>query len=466
MNTTTARRKVALLTAILLLAAVVPGLAQTQSPDPQQLLEQIKALQQQLAVQQEQNRQLQQQLQELQGTVSALAETQKKQGAEIEKIPEKVVEHAPVKPTGKEKIFIKGFVSATFFAQDANFVFGNGQNAEFPKAEYDKNEWFTGGDVRNTRLDIGFNGPMLAKWNSGGLVEVDFFGGYNGSGAFSHQQPHLRLRLAYLELKKNQTKIRLGQDWSPLFGEWPISSSHIAFPLGYGSAGYVGWRFPGFYIWQGLNSKDAPVRFQFQGGIFEGSWNGPGPPTSSLSAGNVGFNPQFEARLNILGKGWKVYMVGHYDKKDLKGVGEIVPDPPIDDSITGTAFELGAKFTPGNWLLHGNIYWGQGIGQQFGAITQFGDIASWGGWFQVGYNFTDRWSLYGFYGMEDPDNDDVLTWIGDGGRMENTMYNLHLRYAVGPYWFGLEYLHDELKVGPEEDKVKGNQFALSWLYKF
>jgi len=437
-----------------LLFLTMPATAQQSAQELQQQIQQL----------QQQNQMLQQQLQQLQGAVSALTETQKKQGAAIEKIPEDVVKYAPVKPKGKEKIYIKGFISSTFFSQDADFVFGNGQNAEFPKTEYDNNEWFTGGDVRNTRLDIGFTGPKLATWNSGGLLEMDFFGGYNGAGAFSHQQPHLRLRLAYIELKHNATKIRLGQDWSPLFGEWPISSSHIAFPLGYGSAGYVGWRFPGFYIWQGLSRKDAPVKFQFQGGVFEGSWNGPGSPIKSLSAGNVGFAPQVEARLNILGKGWKVYVVGHWDQKDLKGVGEIVPNPPIDDSITGTAFEVGAKFTPGNWLIHGNVYYGQGIGQQFGAITQFGDIASWGGWIQVGYNFTKHWSLYGFYGMEDPDNDDVLEW--GGSRMKNTMYNLHLRYAIGPYWFGIEYLHDEVKVGAEEESIEGNQIALSWLYKF
>lgn len=442
-------------------ALVLVTMPATAQQSPQELQQQIQQLQQQ-------NQMLQQQLQQLQSAVSALKDSQEKQKTtmitRLDQIPEEMAKYAPVKPKGKEKIYIKGFISSTFFSQDANFAFGNGQNAEWPKEEYDKNEWFTGGDVRNTRLDIGFTGPKLAKWTAGGLVEMDFFGGYNGAGAFSQQQPHLRMRLAYVEIKKGQTKWRFGQDWSPLFGEWPISGSHIAFPLGYGSAGYVGWRFPGVYFWQGLSDKDAPVKLQFQGGIFEGSWNGPGPPTALLSAGNVGFLPQLEARLNIVGKGWKVYVVGHYDKKDLKGVGEIVPDPPIKDSITGTAFEVGAKFTPGNWLLHGNIYTGKGIGQQFGAITQFGDISSWGGWFQVGYNFTKNWSLYGFYGMENPDNKDVLEW--GGSRMENTMFNLHLRYAFGPYWFSIEYLHDEVKVGADENKVKGNQIALSWLYKF
>ena len=460
------RLMIASVTLGLLVAMTFPVSAQqANQPTVQELLQKIQQLQQQLQAQQEQNQMLQQQLQDLQGTVSSLAQTQAKQSEQMKKLPEAVAKAAPVKPGGKEKITFKGFLSTSFFMQDANFAFGNGQSAEFPVQEFNNdNDWFTGGDVRNTRLTIAFTGTKLATWNVGALAEADFFGGYNGAGPFSQQQPHLRLRLGYIELKHGGTKIRVGQDWSPLFGEWPISTSHIAFPLGYGSAGYVGWRFPGFYIWQDLGGSST--KFQFQGGIFEGSWNGPGPPTAWLSAGNVGFRPQVEARLNILGKGWKLYFVGHWDDKDLKGVNEIEPEPPIDDSITGTAFELGGKITPGHWLIHGNFYWGQGIGQQFGAITQFGDIESIGGWVQIGYNFDKHWSLYGFYGFDDPDNDDVLTWIGEGGRMENSMYNLHLRYAIGQYWFGLEWMHDTLKVGPDETEVEGNQIALSWLYKF
>jgi len=443
------------------LMMALPSTAQEQ-PDPQTLLHQLQALQQQ-------NQALQRQLQELQSQVSTLAQTQQKQAQEIEKVPEqaakKAAEGIKVKLGGKETLTFKGFISATLFAQDADFAFGNGQNAAFPKQEFENdNDWFMGGDVRNTRLTAAFSGTKLAEWDVGALFEADFHGGYNGSGAFSQQQPHLRLRLGYIELKKGGTKIRIGQDWSPIFGEWPISSSHIAFPLGWGSAGNVGWRYPGVYLWQDLGGNS--VKTQLQAGVFEGSWNGPGAPTSWLTAGNVGFNPQVEARLNFTAKDWKLYLVGHWDEKDLKGVNEFVPDPPISDSITGSAFELGGKFTPGKWLIHGNIYVGQGIGQQFGAITQFGDIESFGGWLQLGYNFSDNWGLYGFYGMEDPDNKDVLEWIGEGGRMENELYNLHLRYVYGQYWFGIEWTHDQLKVGADETEVEGNQLAFSTLYKF
>ena len=468
----TSRRSLTLVVAMLVVLAMLAGPALAQQSNAVNLQTKIQQLQKELAQQKAENQRLEEQLQQLSDAVAGLMKTQAVQGKKIEELPKTLKVESRVKPIGKENIFIKGFISTSFYMQDQNFVFGNGQNAEFPKPpEYEHNRWFAGGDVRNTRLDIGFKGPKLQGWNAGGLIETDFFGGFNGSGAFSHQQAHLRLRLGYIQLTKGQTKIRLGQDWSPLFGEWPISTSHIAFPLGYGSAGYVGWRFPGIYLWQGLTSKDAPVKVQLQAGVFEGSWNGPGSPIATLSAGNVGFRPQVEARLNIIGKTsagypWKLYIVGHWDEKDLNGVNNVNPNPAIDNKITGTAEEIGGKIKIGRFLIHGNAYFAKGAGQQFTAITQFGDISTWGAWMQLGYDLTDHWSLYGFYGLDDPDDTDVLTWVGNNGRVKNTMYNLHLRYAYGPYWFGIEWLHDKLETGPNSTETKGNQIALSALYKF
>src|SRR5712691_6885352 len=64
--------------------------------------------------------------------------------------------------TGAEGLSVKGFVNATAFFQNQNFTFGNGQNAEFPNPPQTKTDrWFLDGDVRNTRLTLGFKGPKL-----------------------------------------------------------------------------------------------------------------------------------------------------------------------------------------------------------------------------------------------------------------------------------------------------------------
>lgn len=371
---------------------------------------------------------------------------------------------------GKAKLTIKGFISATYFAQNQNFAFGNGQNAEWPTApEYTTNKWFSGGDVRNTRLTLAFNGPEVSNgWSVGALVEGDFFGGFNGTGAFSHQQPIARLRLAYADLKKGGTTLRIGQFWSPLFGEVPVSLSHIAFPLGYGSAGMVGWRFPGVFLYQDLSGAGAKTKTQLEVAIFEGSWDGPGSPIANQSAGNVAFRNQVEARLNFSGKAgggaWKLYLAGHWDDKDLTGVNNVAPDAQ-PKTLTGTAAELGGSYSINGFLIHGNVYTSKAAGQQFAAITQFGNIKDWGGWLQLGYHIDKMWSVYGFYGTADPNDGDVMAWVGSNGRTKNQQSAFMLEWANGPYQLGLEWMHDKLDLASNTG-LTGNQIALSARYLF
>src|SRR6266542_3533273 len=301
-----------------------------------------------------------------------------------------------------EGLVIRGFISATAFAQDQNFTFGNGQNAEWPAPpEFTRDKWFAGGDVRNTRLTLALNGPKVGKrgWAVGGQLEMDFFGGFNGTGAFSEQQPVPRLRLGFADITNGRTTIRIGQFWSPLFGfssnaatsVLPVSTSHIAFPLGYGS-GLPGWRFPGIFLYQGLTPKTAPVNAELQLAVMRGSWDrcfggttnnecstGVNSNINELSAGNAGF-PQVEARLNLSGKiekgSWGVYVVGHWDQKDLSGANASLGNDKLDGKIG----EFGARLQIGGFLIHGNIYTSKAAGQQFTALTQFGDIKSTGGW--------------------------------------------------------------------------------------
>jgi len=373
---------------------------------------------------------------------------------------------------GAGTLTFKGFISATAFAQDQNFTFGNGQNAEFPAgAECKVDCWFGGGDIRNTRLTMVFDGPkVVSDWKVGGTLEMDFFGGFNGTGAFSGQQPVPRLRLAFIDFTNGSTTIRMGQQWAPLFGNVAVSLSHIAFPLGYGSAGDIGWRFPGLFIYQKLTPKDAAVNVDLQFAVMSGSWNSPSSPGTPLidygSAGNASW-PQFELRANVGGKAgdkgtWSFYLVGHIDEKDLSGPGASTSN----DKLTGSAVEVGAKFQLGPVLIQGNGYTGHAIGQQFGMLTQFGRIQGQGGWAQIGFDLTKNWGLFGFWGIDDPKNSDVLKAVGAAGRMKNIMYAGMLRWKSGPLAFGFEYMHSQLSTGALEVETNGSQLALSALYNF
>jgi hypothetical protein len=316
-------------------------------------------------------------------------------------------------------------------------------------------------------------------------VEMDFFGGFGSASnsSFVDQQPVPRLRLGYVSFGNGDTTIQIGQQWSPLFANTAVSLSHIAFPLGYGSAGDIGWRFPGIFVFQKLTPKDAVVSAELEFAVMSGSWNGPACDTTNncinqQTAGNASW-PQFELRANVGGKmgdmgTWSAYMVGHIDEKDLSGAGAsgcgATPNPcgpgVTDDKLTGSAVEIGAKFQIGPVMIQGNGYTGHSIGQNFGMLTQFGKIQGQGGWAQVGYDITQNWGIFGYWGIDDPKNSDVLAAVGAGGRMKNMMYAGMLRWKCGPLAFGFEYIHDELKVGAVEAKRTATQLALSALYNF
>ena len=369
--------------------------------------------------------------------------------------------------SGTEGLKITGFISATAFLQNQNFTFGNGQNAEFPNApQTTTDRWFLDGDVRNTRLTFTFNGPKLDNGlKTGGVVEGDFFGGFNGTGAFSNAQATPRLRLAYIDLGHGRTTFRIGQNWAPLFGNVAVSYSHIAFPLGYGSAGDVGWRFPGISMYQDLTRTGAAVTSKLTLAVMRNTWNTPGDLINSQSAGQASTLPQVEARLDFGGKGrsgstWGAYGVVHWDKKDLSGAGV----KTANDSLTGWAGEFGAKFNAGPAMLQGNIYTGKAIGQQFGQMAQFGDIKSWGAWVQGGFNFTKRWQGLLFLGTEKANKAEVLA--AKQTRTKNMMFVPSLMYSLGPYGFNVEWLHDQVTTGATDIKTKGDQFATSMIFKF
>jgi hypothetical protein len=382
-----------------------------------------------------------------------------------------------VKVGSQTTITIRGFVSATAFMQDASFGFGNGQNAEWVNVSDQADAWFLSGDVRNTRLTLGIAGPEIGKgWKAGGTLEFDLFGGFAGTGPFSDEQPLLRTRLAYIDATKGGTTVRVGQAWSPLFGYVPASLSHIGFPLGYGSAGVVGWRFPGVFLYQNLSKPGAAVTTQLQLAAMRGSWN-TGNVLDHQSAGEASSVPQLEARLDFSGKtaagmSWGAYVVGHYDRKDLTGVG-IEGD---DDHLNGTAIGAGARIAPGPLTLHGGGYWGRAIGQQFGNLLQFGDLAGWGGWAQAGYAFHPNWSAWLFAGLDDVNDDDVRSELlqapGDA-RTKNDLFSAMLRYNNGPYGVALEWLHADTKwttrsvANTFSDATRsGNQIAASVFFSF
>ena len=416
--------------------------------------------------------QLEQQLQELKSMV------QEQRATPAPAAPQNVVAApaTPAKPVFTSapgvSVAMHGFISATAFTQNKAFAFGNGQNAEWPSPGSTGS--LSGVDVRNTRFWFDFSGAKFAgDWVGGGRVEMDFFGGFNGTGAYSQQQATPRLRQAYMDLTNptTGTTVRIGQQWELMF---PIdnsttSLSHIAFPLGFG-VGMIGWRFPGVVVMQDLNHGTTGPKWRLDLGAFEGSWSGPGNNINYQTAGNAGFRPQLEARLHVQDKDWLAYFAAHYSEVDLRGVDGAAPTP-IQSTVKSIGYEVGGQWKPGPWTFKGLAYTGKGLGEIFGAMAQFGDISESGGYVQAGYAFSPNWSAYAFYSMSRPDQNDVINWMGHGssGLLRDRQAALSLQYNAGSYDLGVEWMHDKLDStsnGVNRKTTSGNQVSVSALYHF
>ena len=165
-----------------------------------------------------------------------------------------------------------------------------------------------------------------------------------------------------------------------------------------------------------------------------------------------------------------VFAAAHYSEINLAGVGDTEPTP-IKRSFSSDASELGGDWTPGNWIFKAVVYTGQGIGQIFGDLSQFGDIKDTGGYGQVGYKFTPNWSANLIYDTSKPNENDVVTWLGNGstGLLRSRQSAANVQYSIGPFAYSLEYIHDILDSttnGMNRNRTSGNQVNLSAFYKF
>src|SRR3989441_6637500 len=372
-----------------------------------------------------------------------------------------------------QTLTISGFMSATMFYNHGLFgaPFGQGQNAEIaaaPAAQPTTDKSIFDGDVRNTRINFTFNStPVLGKWAPRATLEADFFGAFTAtpSPPFADEQPQFRVRFAFVDLSNGRTTLRIGQFWSPMFGEVPVSLTHLAFPLGYGATGMVGWRFPGVFLYHDL-TPGKPLTVQLQVALLKPS----GPVvTSGIGSGEASGVPQFETRFNFakrLGKAsWNGYVVYHVDNKDVNGVGV------KGGNLTGWGVEAGDAVTSGKVTVHGNVYYGKNLGQQFGHITQGagsnsaqqGRIQGWGLWAQAGYDFTPRWSFWLYYGMDQPD---AAKYQQDNGvallrQLSHDTDGL-IRFRAGRYALGLEYFRAVTRWSAGVRSA--DQYALSVLY--
>ncbi|MET0390695.1 MAG: hypothetical protein ABW321_32280, partial [Polyangiales bacterium] len=340
----------------------------------------------------------------------------------------------PAAPPSPFVFILHGLVGATLFSQDVPSV-GYGTALTFGPYQITNDKWFLGGDSRQTRVTLSVRGPeVLGGATPTGVVEMDM-GGYNyqitpvgglsavvGTNAInpmtgmpttvtaaipyntitneprSDENLVPRVRLAYVELNwgASQNVLRVGQYHNLLLAMIAGSASHTNTPIGYG-AGQLGWRSPGLtYIHRFKLSAESSLDVGVQ--VNRNSWRDElptcgatqMPPQSQclpygVSQGEASMMPQVQARIMAFGglvekplpfylpMKWLAYIAGHWDTKDLTGVGnatlpvQMTPGAlPYRDSMTTWVVQGGFKTQLGPLLIAANGWYGLNSGSVFG----------------------------------------------------------------------------------------------------
>jgi hypothetical protein len=379
-----------------------------------------------------------------------------------------------------------GIVGGSLYAQDSILAPVNGGQSWFVAQQFSTHKALVGGDVRQSRFSLAFAGPKVFQGATPrAYVEIDFSNNA-GQGGYGDVSLLPRLRHVFAELNWGNTAIRFGQDhelligsspWAPPAG--PASVGHIGYPLVY-QAGAVGWREPGVAVYQQFPGFFGVASLEFAAMVMRSQWVAPLTPTglpnqSITSFGEQSGYPGFEARVQAVGKNFRLGVSGHWNQSHRAGIGS--PETAALPDLITEAVQAGARLNVGPITLQGGGYAGKNLAPLLGALLQFQanaqDIQEIGGWAQAGFNFTPELSVWGLAGTSKPSNSDVIA--AGGTRLQNTVVSGMLRYQEGGYAIGLEYAHWHTRttggvppayVGPPDGNLDGNQLMLSGFYFF
>jgi hypothetical protein len=396
-----------------------------------------------------------------------------------------------VKETPKPPAFVfelHGFTSLTFWLQDAAFGLGstptNGQQALNALKRYDQDKILLGADVRQTRLNFSVRGPeVLGGATPKGVVEFDLFGG-DSPGGFGDVSVFPRVRLAYAELKWASTTLQFGQLNMLTAANAPQSLRGHAFPMAY-TAGLVGWRQPG--IW-GTHTMGGDTKFEFAWSIQRAGWAN-STLTDGFNMGVASGIPALEARAKLVfGKAFDVWLAGHWQQADRNGP-NVTENKAQNSTITTAMGVAGLKLDLGMLVVQGAGWYGKNAAPLLGSMLQFpnlynplaptaysGDIFGYGGWAQVGLNFSKEFSVWYMWGIDHPLYSNIFAARLPLMRNQNSV--AMVRYQTGGFGMGVEWLYGRstwnIAAGGSntqaqlnlDNVVKANQFSASFNYYF
>jgi hypothetical protein len=357
-----------------------------------------------------------------------------------------------------------GPVRATPYGTIYFNAFGNSggtNNADDPLFATPANQGNVSMSVRQTRLGLKLEGPVIGSARSRGQIEADFFGGFPAVG-IGENFGVVRLRLAYARLDWEKTSLEAGQDWSIFAPNNPVSIAAAAIPQ-MAAAGNP---------WARLPQLRGERRWASGKIVLQGALAAPATgdsPTASTSpfflqptSGAVARLPFIQSRIALNNANWlgtkKVGSVGFSGQYGRARVANTNGNNKVE--ALGLAadwnFPIVTRLT-----INGEAFIGRDLaGFQAGAFQGLNPdfayrvgtkligggaraIGTRGGWTQLGLTpalLSDRLTIYGTYGVDDPRDKDLLSSTKRDWRLRNQAFAFSFIYKLSPQLsWGLEF---------------------------
>jgi hypothetical protein len=332
-------------------------------------------------------------------------------------------------------------------------------------------------DCRRTRLGLDVTGPKIPFfWDaaSGGKVEIDF----TGDGPVNPNRAGVLLRHAYWDVKDEDFRVLVGQTWDVIS---PLYPGTLNYSVGW-DGGNIGYRRCQFRLERYLKFTDT-VMMDVQGAIAQDII-----PDFATTAGvdrESASWPVFEGRVGWVlgprGKGCNPISFG------VSGhVGEAIYDfaqagpaplllPPEDDVHRRTwSLNADVRIPLSDWYgIQGEFFTGENLSSFLGGIGQGvctcnrKTIRSTGGWFDVWFDWTERFHTHAGWGLDDPNNNDFFV-----GRTYNQFIFVNFAYDITKQLqTGLEVtswktLYQDTRPVPTGPTQPGESVTFEWMVKY
>lgn len=298
---------------------------------------------------------------------------------------------------------------------------------------------------RLSRVGIDISGgkiDALAGANVTGKIEVDFFN--NALQGQSESRAALRMRHAYMKLAWEDTSLLMGQTNDVISPLYPIVNADLVM----WGAGNLGDRRPQVRGEWAKKSSDA-VTWTLQGEVGltgaddNSDLDAAGTYGAGYRDGETSGQPTFQARaackFPISGRATEVGIWGHHaqERPDTSFNGE------NEFKSEALGFDVSLPLFTDSLSLKAEMWAGENVDDVRGGIfqginkTTGEEIASHGGFAEIGWKATEHCTLYVGWSNDNPENSDV----GVGGRAENQIWYAASRWNYKPVAFGLEYLN-------------------------